>query len=284
MSIQEPVSQTPVEQHKIFEFKTPDEIISQKIENQKQSTLTESFEAMISSESPVYKPKAIPFSSNIPVPAPPPEEFQTLEPTSESLVDYMPQTIISKKERKKLEKQKKKEEKEKEKLDKERKLQEKKQRAAKLKAEMQAVGKEKKVKTKKEKKEEFISAPEIRTKVKTSKDIETETPSLFQALTEKTSEIAPTQSGPFVPFTALDDNVAPDSSTLRIIPNVADLNNKSFKAQEITNEPTIPEFTSKAVIPEQPQVSEKKDFTKCSYCGAILSSDYAFCNKCGAKL
>ena len=114
--------------------------------------------------------------------------------------------------------------------------------------------------------------------------IEDERPSLFQALTEKTSEITQTQSGPFVPFSALDDNVRTETSTLRIIPNVADLKNESFKAQEIPNEPTIPEFTSKTVIREQPQIPGKSDFTKCSYCGAILSSDYAFCNKCGAKL
>ena len=256
MPIPEPISQTPIKQDK----------------------------DLISSEAPVYKPKTIPFSSNIPIPAPPPEEFQTIESKSESLVDYMPQTIISKKEKKKLEKQRKKEEKEKAKLDKEKKLQEKKEKAAKLKAEMQAVGKEKKVKQKKEKKEEIISTPEISTKSKSSKVIEAERPSLFQALTEKTSETTQTQSGPFVPFTALNDNVRTETSTLRIIPNVADLNNESFKAQEIPNEPTIPEFTSKTVIREQPQIPEKSDFTKCSYCGAILSSEYAFCNKCGAKL
>ena len=261
MPIPEPISQTP--------------------KNVKQPSLNE---ALLSSEDPVYKPKTIPFSSNIPIPAPPPEEFQTLESKSESLVDYMPQTIISKKEKKKLEKQRKKEEKEKTKLDKEKKLQEKREKAANLKAEMQAVGKEKKVKPKKEKKEEIISTPEISTKSKSSKVIEDERPSLFQALSEKTSETTQTQSGPFVPFSALDDNVRTEPSSLRIIPNVADLNNESFKAQEIPNEPTIPEFTSKTEIREQPQIPGKSDLTKCSYCGAMLSSDYAFCNKCGAKL
>ncbi len=276
--IPEPISQTPTEQHKDFEFKTPDEILSHEIKNIKQPSLSES---LISSEAPVYKPKAIPFSSNIPTPTTPPEEFQTLEPKSESLVDYMPQTIISKKEKKKLEKQRKNEEKEEAKLDKEKKLQERKEKAANLRAEMQAVGKEKKVKQKKEKKEEIISTPEISTKSKSSKVIEDERPSLFQALSEKTSETTQTQSGPFVPFSALDDNVRTEPSTLRIIPNVADLNNESFKTQEISNEPTIPTFTSKTKIREQ---SGKSDLTKCSYCGSMLSSDYAFCNKCGAKL
>ncbi len=276
--IPEPISQTPTEQHTDFEFKTPDEILSHEIKNIKQPSLSES---LISSEVPVYKPKTIPFSSNIPTPTTPPEEFQTLEPKSESLVDYMPQTIISKKEKKKLEKQRKKEEKEEAKLDKEKKLQERKEKAANLKAEMQAVGKEKKVKQKKEKKEEIISTPEISTKSKSSMVIEDERPSLFQALSEKTSETTQTQSGPFVPFSALDDNVRTEPSTLRIIPNVADLNNESFKTQEISNEPTIPTFTSKTKIREQPG---KSDLTKCSYCGSMLSSDYAFCNKCGAKL
>jgi small GTP-binding protein len=269
--IPEPISQTPNEQYKDFDFKTPDEILSHEIKNVKQSSLNE---ALLSSEAPVYKPKTIPFSSNIPVPAPPPEEFQTLESKSESLVDYMPQTIISKKEKKILEKLRKKEEKEKAKLDKEKKLQEKKEKAANLKAEMQAVGKEKKIKPKKEKKEEIIRTPEISTKSKSTKVIEDGRPSLFQALSEKTSESTQTQSGPFVPFSALDDSVKTEPSTLRIIPNVADLN----------NEPTIPEFTSKNEIREQPQIPGKSDLTKCSYCGAMLSSDYAFCNKCGAKL
>jgi len=281
MPIPEPISQTPNDQYKDFDFKTPDEILSHEIKNEKQPSLNE---ALLSSEAPVYKPKTIPFSSNIPIPAPPPEEFQTLESKSESLVDYMPQTIITKKEKKKLEKQRKKEEKEKAKVDKEKKLQEKKEKAANLKAEMQAVRKEKKVKPKKEKKEEIINPPETSTKSKSSKVIEDERPSLFQALSEKTSETTQTQNGPFVPFSALNENVVTEPSTLRIIPNVADLNNESFKAQEIPNEPTIPEFTSKTEIREQPQIPGKSDLTKCSYCGAILSSDYAFCNKCGAKL
>jgi len=279
--IPEPISQTPTKQHKEFEFKTPDEILSHEIKNIKQPSLSES---LISSEAPVYKPKSIPFSSNIPIPTAPPEEFQTQQPKSESLVDYMPQTIISKKEKKKLEKQRKKEEKEKAKLDKEKKLQEKREKAAKLKTEMQAVGKEKKVKQKKEKKEEIIKTPEISTKSKSSKVMEDERPSLFQALSEKTSETTQTQSGPFVPFSALDDNVRTETSTLRIIPNVADLNNEPFKAQEIPIEPTIPDFTSKTEIREQSQIPGKSDLTKCSYCGSMLSSDYAFCNKCGAKL
>ena len=105
----------------------------------------------------------------------------------------------------------------------------------------------------------------------------------YQALTEKTSETTPTQSGPFVPFSALDNKARTEPSNLRIIPNVADLNNESNKFEPM-NEPSIPEFTSKTAIRERPEVPEKSDLIKCSYCGAELSSDYAFCNKCGAKL
>jgi len=108
-----------------------------------------------------YKPKAVPFSQNTPIPAPTPEGFQlpkALEtpasspkraapfiPTSpsgssssDSLFDYMPETTLSKKEKKELEKQKKLDEKERlnrealeakeaAKLEKERKIQEEKE-------------------------------------------------------------------------------------------------------------------------------------------------------------
>ncbi len=152
-----------------IEFKTPDEILLQKSEKSEPAILPSIFPESSTVEGEVYKPQTIPFSSNIPVPATPPKEFQTdkpekseagssthtpfrvmkreeppkpqpasmtfepvpepkAEPTSvtplfqtsktqpsssESLIDYMPQTILSKKEMKKIAKEKKKQEKEK---------------------------------------------------------------------------------------------------------------------------------------------------------------------------
>ncbi|MHA1509027.1 MAG: GTP-binding protein, partial [Promethearchaeota archaeon] len=138
-----------------IEFKTPEQIMAEKSPPSEEVT----------TNNETYKPKIIPFSSNPPIPAPTPKEFQppitekpannssfqtpfrvkkreespkpqpasmTFEPpqqevavkppffpdpvsqpaSSESLVDYMPQAIIPKKELKKLAKEKKKQDKE----------------------------------------------------------------------------------------------------------------------------------------------------------------------------
>jgi len=122
-----PTAEPSVKDTMEFEFKTPEQIISEEVQKEEpKPPFTMTSKVSVSSETPAYKPKAIPFTSNIPVPAPEPEEFKTSEPISESLVDYMPQTIISKKEIKKIEKQRKKEEKEKI-------LQEKREKAANIK-------------------------------------------------------------------------------------------------------------------------------------------------------
>ena len=150
-----------------IDFKTPDQIIAEKSQPSEQVT--------IPTDNGTYKPKSTPFTSNVPIPAPTPKEFQTpktettaesssfqtpfsvtkreerpkprptsmtFEPTpqpqqevavdppffqgqvsqpasAESLVDYMPQTLIPKKEIKRLAKEKKKQDKEKAKTEKE---------------------------------------------------------------------------------------------------------------------------------------------------------------------
>ncbi|MFX1340572.1 MAG: zinc ribbon domain-containing protein, partial [Promethearchaeota archaeon] len=314
-----------------FEFKTPEQILSEEVQKvEPEPPFNTKSEISVSSEPPAYKPKAIPFTSNIPVPAPGPEEFKKSEPVSELLVDYMPETIISKKERKKLEKQKKKEEKE-------RKLQKKKEKAAKLKEEMQKAGKEEKEKAKKEKekaklekekelqkkrekaaklKEEMQKVgkkeaiPELggetqpfmafHTSPQEKKETfvpfqaaqpekkEPEVSTLFQTLTQKSEPPEPAQSASFIPFGDKTTTDKQESSTLRIIPNVADFE-KDVKQTPST--PHLPEFfdtTPEPIIPKVTDSSKtqstRKDIIICQYCGAMLSSDYAFCNKCGAKL
>ncbi|MBY9017288.1 MAG: GTP-binding protein [Candidatus Lokiarchaeota archaeon] len=280
-----------------FEFKTPQEILSQEVKNP-QTTMQSSK----ISQAPVeesYKPKAVPFSSNIPVPAPTPEEFKTqkaetsttqtipfivskkeepikpkpalmtFEPApsltsdsslSQSLVDYMPENIISKKEKKKLEKEKKKKEKE-------IKLKAEKEKQDRLIEEMKQSKKEKpKKENKKKEPEQELVFPKS--------DATTSTPSLFQALTQKTEEVKIEESAPFVSFAASEEPKTEESSTLRIIPNVADIEPESNSFTVITS-------SSKPSIDEEPK---PKDFLTCSQCGAILSSDYDFCNKCGNKL
>lgn len=285
---------------KEIEFKTPEEILSQK---DQASPLFPRSDISETSSGETYKPKAVPFSSNIPIPAPPPEEFRTQrelkekevsspampfrvvkkeEPAkpkpasmtfqrepeaspvssetnplfqhsqsndtkskSESLVDYMPQTIISKKEKKKKAKEKKREQKEKLKLEKE----------------------------KKKKEKEGISEPKF--VKKPSAEAPLTGPSLFQTLTQKTTESEEPGSSVFTPFVATSKSKAKETTKLRIIPNIADIE------RETSNFTAIP---SKMASQKEVEKPKSKDLIICEQCGAILSGDYAFCNKCGNKL
>ena len=314
-----------------FEFKTPEQILSEEVQKEEpKPSFSMKSEISVSSEAPTYKPKAIPFTSNIPVPAAGPEEFKKSEPVSELLVDYMPETIISKKERKKLEKQKKKEEKEK-------KLQKKREKAAKIKEEMQKVGKEEKEKAKKEKekaklekekeiqkkREKAAKLKEEMQKVGKKEEIpdlqaqtqpfmafhtppqekketfvpfqttqpekkKSEVPNLFQTLSQKAEQAEPAQTASFIPFGEKTTSDKQDSSSLRIIPNVADFDRDINQAPSTSHLPEFFATNSEPAIPETTDSSKtqspRKDIIICQYCGAMLSSDYAFCNKCGAKL
>jgi len=300
-----------------IEFKTPDEILFQKAEKSEPEKLPSIFPGSSTIESKVYKPQTIPFSSNIPVPATPPKEFQTIKPeesevgsstqtpfrvmkreeppkpqpafmtfestpgpkadptsvtplfqtslpqtsSSESLIDYMPQTIISKKEMKKLAKDKKKEEKEKKNI-------EAREKQEKLIEDMK--------KLKKEKKEKQIEPKTSKSIPPTSPlDTTTEATSLFQTLTQKFEENSIDQSIPFMPFNATKKSEEEEKSKLRIIPNISDIESEPSKFTAIT---------SPQIVQEEKKDPKPKDLLVCEQCGAILSSDYAFCNKCGGKL
>jgi len=279
-----------------IEFKTPDQIIAEKSQPSEQVTITPDNET--------YKPKTIPFTSNVPIPAPTPKEFQTpfsvtkreerpkprpasmiFEPTpqpnqevavntplfqglvsqpesTDSLIDYMPQTIIPKKEIKRLAKEKKKQDKEKVKMEKEKIISEKREKQGEL---FEAM------KTAKKAKKEKKHANETPEQVSPS----SEPNSLFQTLTQRTEEIPTESSASFVPFTATEIVNEEEKSKLRIIPNVADIDSNftSFTA-----------ITSSHSVQEEKQEEKKKDLLICEQCGTTLSSDYAFCNKCGNKL
>lgn len=262
-----------------FKFKAPEEILSKELPVEQESISSQA--PVFASRDETYKPKAVPFTSNIPVPAPAPEGFQSpqiktpidkvssdstpflalqgiTETKSDSLMDYLPEQVLSKKEKKKLEKQKKKEEKDK-------KLQEEKERQQKLLEEMKKAKKEKKEKPKKEKKEKIETKP-IPTKSTTEI---ASAPSLFQTLTQKTDEPEKTSIGTFMPFIAKQEPEAQETSKLRIIPNVSDIGSPTQSSQPI-----------------QPQTATPagKEIIICKQCGAILSSDYQFCNKCGNSL
>ncbi|TFG22046.1 MAG: GTP-binding protein [Promethearchaeota archaeon] len=298
--IPEPKIETTAEKPTEFEFKTPEQILSEV--GKEEEPLPSSSVPTISEtpEEPTYKPKTIPFAGKIPKPAPTPEEFQT--PDSDSLVDYMPETILSKKEMKRLEKQKKKEEKqkkkeekEKAKLEKERKIQEEKERER-LEKEKAKLEKERKIqeekereiqekekaklekekKKKKEKVKKVTAEPRIplQTATPTPPEQESRAPSFFQTMSQKSSESNPSEH--FVPFTATEKPTRDQDTEIKIIPNVADIIQPKTPSGTKTNDITS------LVKPAQAQ--KKKETIICSQCGAMLSSDYAFCNKCGSKL
>jgi ribosomal protein L40E len=128
-------------------------------------------------------------------------------------------------------------------------------------------------KSKKEKKltDESMMPEQISTQVPQ----DSESSSLFQTLTQRTEENSEESSVSFVPFTATKKVDEEEKSKLRIIPNVADIdrNFTSFTA-----------ITSSHSVQEEKQEEKKKDLIICEQCGTTLSSDYAYCNKCGNKL
>jgi Ras-related protein Rab-11A len=281
-----------------FEFKTPDEILAEEKSGDIPGTDFFSFQnPPTSTTQETYKPKAVPFTSSIPVPAPTPDGFQTPQEIlstensissspflisneqpqdkSDSLADYMPEPIYSKKEKKKLEKQKKKEEKDK-------KIQEEKERQQQLLEDMKKAKKEKKEKPKKEKKEkpkkeegkQDDSLPITPIQPTTSSELAS-SPSLFQTLAQKGEDSTITASSPFVPFSKTEESQIQGSRKLRIIPNAAEIETKSSGF-------TLPQ--SSTAPQRESSKSANKELIICKSCGAILSSDYAFCNKCGAEL
>ena len=166
--------------------------------------------------------------------------------SSQYLGDYMPQTILSKKEKK----EKKKLAKEKKKKEKEKKLQIEREKQEKLIVDMKKMKKEKKEKP-----------PEV-----------SGTPLLFQTLTQRTEEITEETSTTVLPFVATKKIEPEEPTKLRIIPNVEDIEAEPSGFMQIT--PTS----------SKQQKETSQELLVCKQCGATLSGDYAYCNKCGGKL
>ncbi|MFX1570986.1 MAG: GTP-binding protein [Promethearchaeota archaeon] len=266
-------SEKPIE----FDFKTPEEILTNVTPEDRPQIRSEP--TIFTKEGESYKPKTAPFTPNVPIPAPAPEGFQSpakstshdtipstsapflpptdsQEPRSDSLMDYLPEPVYSKKDIKKAEKKKKK-------VEKEKKLQEEKERQQKLLEEMKKAKKEKKEKQKKVKKEKTEAKPVASVPTAPAKDI-SRSPTLFQTLSQKTDDTEKSLIADFTPFSAQKGVETQEPSKLRIIPNVSDIESKS-------NQP-------------ETSISSEKEIVTCKKCGAILSSDYQFCNKCGSPL
>ncbi|MHA2290080.1 MAG: hypothetical protein ACXABG_14945, partial [Promethearchaeota archaeon] len=196
-----------------------------------------------------------------------PSESKT-ESTSDSLFDYMPQTIISKKEKKKVAKEKKKQDKEKAKIEKEKKVTEKREKQESLLEDMKKSKKDKKEKKPKQKDSKPSPTPPP-SKPQPKAD------SLFQTLTHRTEDLQADHSVPFMLFAGGSKTKEEGTSKLRIIPNVADIETETNSFTAFTSTPQKEVEKSK---------SKSKELLICEQCGSILSSDYTFCNKCGNKL
>ena len=173
-----------------------------------------------------------------------------------------------------IEKEKAKMEKQKAKLEKEKKLQEEKEKQEKLLEQMKKTKKEKKEKPKKEKKEKVEKIETKPTSLTPAPELTT-TPTLFQTLSQKTEDTEKTSVSNFMPFIAKQEPETQEASKLRIIPNVSDIESKPASFA-----PTQPPQTFQAEIPK----TSGKEVVTCKQCGAVLSSDYQFCNKCGTQL
>ncbi|MFX1356100.1 MAG: GTP-binding protein [Promethearchaeota archaeon] len=283
---QESEPEIPIPEPKEIEFKTPDEILSQKSDK---VTSIPSFippqDSYDSLSKEAYKPKAIPFSKSTPIPAPPPQEFRSegVEKSIETTSSATPFRVVKKEEPIKPKPASMTFKTEPEPISNSSEspffLQPSSAQQSGTKSDSlvdympqtilskkekkkQKKAKEKKKKKKAKEKEEKIEPSEI-----------SEKPSLFQALTQRFEEIEPKETSPFIPFLGTKESKTEESSTLRIIPNVDEIKNEPSNFTVITSTP-----------PEKELKSKSKDLIICEQCGAILSSDYAFCNKCGNKL
>jgi small GTP-binding protein len=276
-SSQKEISPEPQEMEKVpgpespddFEFKTPDQIMSEGVkEESPQLFSSETSEG----EGETYKPKTIPFTSNAPEPTSPPEEFQkppremaqveekkdmipflgssSKSSKSSSLFDYLPKTYESEESKKKKKKKKKKKSKKKEKVE----------------------------EVKDTEPHPFVAFQRVSQQEEGSNEQEASTQQpLFSALGRKSQDSEQADKGsPFLfkdsEKTSKQEGQAEPASNLRIIPNVEDVESQT---SEVNTTPSQPQSKHE---------SKETDVVICSHCGAMLSSDYAFCNKCGAKL
>jgi len=241
-----------------IEFKTPEEILAEKSDEIQQFSASDKI--LETTEPNSYKPKVVPFSDTTPTPAPRPEGFPSIEgaPAQKKETDFVPPFRVTKQEQPPKPKPASMTfEHTAEKLAKEKKKKE----------------KEKKLQIEREKQEQLIVDMKKKKKEKKEKPPEVSgTPSLFQTLTQRTEEITEETSTTVLPFVATKKIEPEEPSKLRIIPNVEDIETEPSGFMQIT----------------QPSSKQQKESSQellvCKQCGATLSGDYAYCNKCGAKL
>jgi hypothetical protein len=236
-----------------FEFKTPDQIMAEDQNLQQQAEeMSDLPEMPTSSAAESYKPKSVPFSSGAPQPTEPPEEFSApqtpAQPTQSA--SQPPQQEQQPKSTESL---------------------------FSYMPEPESQPESKKgfglFSRKKKKEKEVVSEEE-------SEEPEPRAPSLFDTLSDRSAKQG-TGGGQaaFVPFSAPGEDSqsqeqTEERSNLRIIPNAETIEEDSNDFVE------IPASSSQ----NQQSTPSAPTMVTCPSCGARLSSEYAFCNKCGSKL
>ncbi|TXT66748.1 MAG: putative Small GTP-binding domain protein [Promethearchaeota archaeon] len=251
--VPEPEAPQPAQPSGDFEFKTPDQIMAEDQNLQQQAEeMSDLPEMPTSSATESYKPKSVPFSSGAPQPTEPPEEFsapqEPVQPTQS--VPQPPQQEHQPKGTESL---------------------------FSYMPEPEPEPESKKgfglFSRKKKKEKEAIPEEE-------PEEQEPRAPSLFDTLSGRAAgQGAGGRQAAFVPFSAPGEDSQSqkqkeERSNLRIIPNAETI-------EEETNDfVEIPATESQ----NQQQSPTAPTMVTCPSCGARLSSEYAFCNKCGSKL
>lgn len=264
--IPEPQLESTSQPSSDFEFKTPDEIMAEDQNRQQEAAEMSSLPEMpTSSSTESYKPKSVPFSSGAPVPTDGPEEFGLQKPGSGPEIQPEQQKHLptqSEPQSKNQTKQTKPQQPTRQReslfnyMPKEPESKEESKRGLGLFSRRR----------KKEKEEQPIEEPKA--------------PSLLDTLSGKnTIESGQTGQKAFIPFSTKEEESHPEEerekrSKLRIIPNAENLDEESDDFIE------IPASSSQ----KEPNESSSRNMITCPKCGARLSSEYAFCNKCGSKL
>ena len=323
ISIPEPTVEGKPKTFTEFEFKTQDEILAEEeLESSPNEPMIESPEETSSiSSKEAYSPKAAPFTTNIPVPAPAPEGFHidqaanssesspptpapflaTNEPPSvkpSSLVDYTSKPFYSKKDSKKKEKLKQKEEKE-QKLREEKERQQKLAEDIKREKQKKKEEKERKLQEEKDRQQKLIEDMKNAKKGKSKKQKKENLGSTNGIILQSTPKPISASESPNTPSlfqTLAKKEVEPENAqTGSFVPfskTGKTQNQEKSKLRIIPNSTEIEtkpsSFTPIQSVPKKTKKksssSDKKEFIICNNCGARLSSDYTFCNKCGSQL
>lgn len=240
------ISEPSTEEQGDFEFKTPDQILS---EDETAKQQAEEISSMSEPPKPsktskyTYKPKSVPFSEDAPSPTEPPEDFASQPPEQpESSNQLPPQPPEAPSEPA---------------------VQPPKQPETSSQEPPQPPGQSSETLYNYMPDTEETETEQAPEPQQTTAKQQSQSSSLFDTLSKRSKSKEGSKKGPFIPFVSSKEQQSQDTSESNVgfIPD----------AEETQAPPAA----------ENPGASDK---VTCPNCGARLNSDYMFCNKCGEKL